>query len=190
MTAIVFVVYDGLTLLDLAGAYDPVTRLRTMGFVPDLKYEVCGQAKTARTSEGLVLIPDSIRRDLSQFDYVVIPGGNGVMELMNNPGFLSWIRVASGRTTVVAFCGGALLAGAAGMLYDRKATTHPALLTTLRPFAKEVLAERIVEDGNIITAGGVTSGIDLGLFLCEKIAGRDVREKIRMQMDYHAYPYP
>jgi len=190
MTAIAFVVYDGVTLLDLAGAYDPITRLRTMGFIDDLEYEVCGRAQTARTSEGLVIIPDSIRRDLAKFDYVIIPGGNGVMDLMKDPAFLSWIRVASDKTTVAAFCGGSLLIGVAGMLHDRKATTHPALQGVLRQYAREVSSDRIVEDGNIITAGGVTSAIDLGLYLCEKIAGRDVREKIRVQMDYHAYPYP
>ncbi len=59
----------------------------------------------------------------------------------------------------------------------------------LKGYAKVVLAERVVEDGDIITAGGVTSAIDLGLYVCERIAGKEARERIQAQMDYRAYPH-
>lgn len=73
------------------------------------------------------------------------------------------------------------------MLRDKRATTHPDLLPVLNHFAREVSTDRVVEDGNSITAGGVTAAIDMGLFICEKIAGAEVREKIRKQMDYRNY---
>jgi transcriptional regulator GlxA family with amidase domain len=118
---------------------------------------------------------------------VIIPGGDGIKELMKDAEFLRWISVASDTTVVAAVCGGSLLLGAAGMLRERRATTHPELQTFLKHFAREVSQDRIVDEGRIITAGGVTAAIDLGLWLCEKIAGPDVMEKIRKQMDYRQY---
>lgn len=184
---IAFVIYDNLTLLDFAGAYDPITRLKTMGFVPDLTYDVCARKDRIRSVEGAVLVPDRVDNDLSAYDFVIVPGGDGIKDLMKDPAFLRWIAVASDRTVVAAVCGGSLLLGAAGMLRTRKATTHPALTGFLSHFAREVSADRIVDEESIITAGGVTASIDLGLYLCEKIAGNAIREKIREQMDYHAY---
>ena len=184
---IAFVIYDNMTLLDFAGAYDPLTRLKTMGFVKDLSYDVCARKEEIRSSEGIRLIPDRVNNDLTVYDYVIIPGGDGIRDLMKDAEFLRWIPVASDTTVVAAVCGGSLLLGAAGLLKDRKATTHPALMDFLKHFAGEVSSDRIVDEGRIITAGGVTAAIDLGLFLCEKIAGPGVREEIAKQMDYRQY---
>ena len=184
---IAFVIYDNLTLLDFAGAYDSLTRLKTMGFVPDLAYEICAMTEDVRSVEGARLIADRVADDLSTYDYVIIPGGDGIKDLMKDPVFLRWISVASEKTTVAALCGGSLLLGAAGLLAGKRATTHPQLMGILKHFAGDVLPDRIVDEGNIITAGGVTSSIDLGLYLCEKIAGPGAREKIAAQMDYRFY---
>lgn len=184
---IAFVVYDGLTLLDFAGAYDPLTRLKTRGFVPDLAYDICARTATVRSTEGALITADRISPDLAAYDYVVIPGGDGIKDLMKDQAFLRWIAVASTTTTLAALCGGSLLLGAAGLLKGKRATTHPQLAVILRNFAGDVLPDRIVDEGNIITAGGVTSSIDLGLYLCEKIAGQDVRGTIAAQMDYRCY---
>lgn len=184
---IAFVVYDGLTLLDFAGVFDPVTRLKTMGFLENLSWDVCARTEKVRSTEGVVLIPDRTNNTLADYDYVIIPGGDGIRDLMQDQAFLQWIMVASDTTIMVAVCGGSLLMGAAGMLRTKRATTHPNLAGALKHFAREVVPDRIVEEGNVITAGGVTSSIDLGLYLCEKIAGREVREKIREQMDYRNY---
>jgi transcriptional regulator GlxA family with amidase domain len=181
---IAFVIYNDVTLLDFAGAYDPLTRLKTMGFLSDLSWDICARTAMVRSAGGAELVPACVDNDLSAYDYVIIPGGEGIKDLMKDAEFLRWISVASEKTTVAAVCGGALLVGAAGMLKNRKATTHPELMGFLKHFAGEVSSDRIVDEGRIITAGGVTAAIDLGLYLCEKIAGPDVREKIRKQMDY------
>lgn len=184
---IAFVVYDGMTLLDFAGAYDALTRLKSMGFMPDMDYDICARTGTVQSAEGARLTADQISPDLSAYDYVVIPGGDGVTDLMKDQSFLRWISVASERTTVAALCGGSLLLGAAGLLEGKRATTHPQLAGILNHFSGSVLPDRIVDEGNIITAGGVTASIDLGLFLCERIAGQETREKIAAQMDYRCY---
>jgi transcriptional regulator GlxA family with amidase domain len=184
---IAFIIYEGVTLLDFAGVYDPLTRLKSMGFIPDLSCDVCACTERVRSSEGVVLLPDRVNNDLSGYDYVIIPGGDGIKDLMQNTAFLGWITVPSGPAVVASVCGGSLLLGAAGMLRTKRATTHPKLMGVLQRFAREAVPDRIVDEGTIITAGGVTSAIDLGLYLCEKIAGKDVREKIQSQMDYRNY---
>lgn len=185
---IAFVLYDGVTLLDFAGAFDPLTRLKTMGFVPDLGYCTCARQGRIRSSEGVTVIPDRVDPDLRQFDYVVVPGGNGIPDLIRDRDFIAWLSVSPEKTIVAAVCGGALLAGAAGLLRTRRATTHPAFAEILGRFSREVSGDRVVEDDCVVTAGGVTAAIDMGLYLCEKIAGREARIAIQRQMDYPYYP--
>jgi transcriptional regulator GlxA family with amidase domain len=185
---IAFVLYEGVTLLDFAGAYDPVTRLKTMGFAKDLVYDTCAPKERVRSFEGVELVPDKVNNDLSSYDYVVFPGGNGIRDLMSDRKFLDWITIKNDTTVIAAVCGGALLLGATGKLRDRQAPTHPDLQGVLKNFAKSGARERLVVEKNIITAGGVTSAIDMGLYICEKIGGRNAREKIQVQMDYPYYP--
>ncbi len=168
--------------------YDPLTRLKTMGFMPDLEYHVCSREETVKSYEGLGIVPDTVGGDLSSYDYVLVPGGNGIQDLVKDREFLSWLAVPNGKTVMVAVCGGALLLGAAGLLKDKKVTTHPQFRNVLGRFAGTVTDDRVVDDGTVITAGGVTAAIDLGLYLCEQIAGPDVRRAIQVQMDYHGYP--
>jgi transcriptional regulator GlxA family with amidase domain len=182
-----FIIYEGMTALDFIGVYDPITRLKTMEFKKDLDYDVCALNAKVRSFEGLEVIPNQIKNDLSVYDYIFIPGGNGLVKLINDMDFLSWMKTVSEMTILTSVCGGSLLFGAAGFLKGKKATTHPMLMGHLAKFTDKVFNSRIVEDDNLITARGVTSAIDLGLFICEKISGREVREKIQKQMDYLLY---
>lgn len=186
---IAFVLYDGFTLLDFAGFYDPVTRIKTMGFMSDLQYSVCAQKQVIKSFEGLELHADNVGGSLESYDCIFIPGGNGIAALLGDSVFMGWIKSASPDALLTAVCGGTFLLGAAGHIKGRSATTHPTLMQYLKKFTDKASDSRIVDDGNLITAGGVTSAIDLGLYLCEKLAGKEVREKIQAQMDYHAYPY-
>jgi len=127
---------------------------------------------------------DRLADDLRGYDYVFIPGGNGVQELIADQTFMQALRELPPETMRTAVCGGTLALGAAGLLRGKKATTHPLLTQHLRRFTGDVSDARVVEDGNVITARGVASAIDLGLYLCRRIAGPVVREKIRIQMDY------
>ncbi len=180
---IAFIIYDGMTLLDFSGMYDPLTRLKTMGFM-DLSYDVCAWTPAVRSFEGLELKPDKVQNSLAEYNYICIPGGNGISALIRDAQFLAWIRSAPATSCIAAVCGGALLLGAAGLLEGRRATTHPAMMEALKRFTDHISMERVVEDGNIVTARGVTSAIDLGLYLCGKIAGADAQDKICTQMDF------
>ncbi|PRX22467.1 cyclohexyl-isocyanide hydratase [Orenia metallireducens] len=182
---VAFVIFKGMTALDLIGIYDPLVRLKTMGFIPELEWEICSYSQQEINEfTGLKFTATKTAVDLSNFDLVIIPGGFGTRTLIKDTNFLEWIKTAKGCDLIVSVCTGSLLLGAAGLLQDKKATTHPNAFTELEGYCQEVLCQRIIDEGNIITARGVTSSIDLGLYLCEKLAGYEVKEKIRKQMDY------
>lgn len=180
------IVYDDVTLLDFCGVYDPVSRLKTMGFLPEMEYRVCAMNSPVRSFEGLEILPDQIGGSLSEYDYVFIPGGNGVAKLLGDKAFMEWVHSASPQAVLTAVCGGVLVLGALGSLAGKPATTHPNHMPYLERMAGSVSKARVVDAGNVITAGGVTSAIDLGLYLCQRIAGVEAAEKIRTQMDYPA----
>ena len=186
---IAFIIYDGMTTLDFVGAYDPITRLKTMGFINELEYDVCSNKNKIISAEGLEITADKILNNLSQYDFIVVPGGEGIKYIAQDKKFIEWIKTAQDKSTITSVCGGSIILGLAGLIKDKKATTHPMRMENLKKFTSKVTDKRIVEDENIITARGVTSSIDLGLFLCEKIAGKEIRVKIQKQMDYLNYNY-
>jgi transcriptional regulator GlxA family with amidase domain len=183
---IAFVIYDGMTTLDFVGAFEPLTKMKTMGLVPKLGWDVCSfKERVVRDQDGLRLIADKVGTSLGGYDLVVVPGGPGNRILLNNSGFINWIRTSEKAKLRVSICTGSLLFGAAGFLKDRKATTHHSAYKLLANYCPRVVkGERIVDEGDIITAGGISASIDLGLYLCEKFLGRTARNKIQRQMEY------
>jgi cyclohexyl-isocyanide hydratase len=182
---IAFVIYDGMTALDFIGVYDPITRLKTGGFMPDLQWQVCAVSSPVSDIAGLEFTPTRVGESLENYDMVIVPGGFGARKLANDVRFIEWLKTAR-PCTLASVCTGALLLGAAGFLEGKTATTHPTAFNDLRRFCASVMNRRIVDEGKVITARGVTSSIDLGLYLCEKLAGHEVKERIRQQMDYQS----
>lgn len=189
---IAFVIFQGMTVLDFVGVYDAVTRLKSMGFMPDMQWDICAisdevwdERVSTPESKGLCLKPTRVHEPLHNYDMVIIPGGYGTQKLMRDTQFMTWLMTAQNCPLKVSVCTGSLLLASAGFLNSKRATTHPTAFDELRKFSKvTVVDERIVDQGDVITARGVTSSIDLGLYLCEKLAGYDAKEKIRQQMDY------
>lgn len=179
-----FIIYDGMTSLDFVGVYDPLVRLKNMGFVRDLKWQVCALSSQVKDVSGLVLMATSVAQPLDIHDMIVVPGGFGSRKLMKDDDFMAWLRTAESCGLKVSVCTGALLLGAAGFLRGKKATTHPSALEELRKYCSQVIESRIVDEGEVITAGGVAASIDLGLYLCSRLAGRRAEERIRRQIDY------
>jgi cyclohexyl-isocyanide hydratase len=183
---IAFVIYDGMTALDFVGVYDPITRLKKSGFLPRLRWEICGMTTPIFASTGLRFTPSRSGDTLESYDMIVVPGGFGSRKYMQDESFLDWLRTAAECRYKVSVCTGALLLGAAGFLAGKTATTHPTAFEDLRRFAAHVTDERVVDDGDVITSRGVTAGIDLGLYLCAKLAGPEAAERIGEQIDYPA----
>ena len=181
---IAFVIFDRLTAMDFVGVYDAVTRLKTMKYIEDLRWEICAVTETVTDGLGLQLIATRVGGSLAGYDLLVVPGGYGTRRLADDVAFIEWIRTAADCPLKTSVCTGSLLLGAAGFLQDKRATTHPSAFDLLAPYAAAVVDDRVVDEGGVITARGVTSAIDLGLYLCEKLAGREAKEHIRTQMDY------
>jgi len=178
---IAFVVYDGMTVLDLLGAYDPITRLDRMGFM-SIDWDLCARS-TAVTGNELTLDVDRIRPDLAEYDLLFLPGGFATRGLRNEDDFIGWLRTAGPCEYKTSVCTGSLLLGAAGFLDGRKATTHPSATDILSEYAT-VVDKRVIQDKDIITGRGVSSAIDLGLYIVEVLSSTDTRAAIAEQMDY------
>jgi transcriptional regulator GlxA family with amidase domain len=178
------VLFDRLTALDFVGFYDPLTRLKSMKIMPDFEWSLCALQGSVSDDRGLRFTPDRVGKPLAGFDLLFVPGGYGTRPLMEDASFLDWLRTAAEVPLKISVCTGSLLLGAAGFLRGKPATTHPSWLADLTPFCSEVVKRRIVDAGDVITAGGVAASIDLGLYVVERIAGREAREKTARQMDY------
>jgi cyclohexyl-isocyanide hydratase len=181
---VAFIVYTGMTALDFIGVYDPVIRLKTMDFMPDLEWDICAHSQEVSDNAGLRFTPNKIGESLQPYDMIIVPGGIGTRNLVDDPELIAWLKTSASCKFKVSVCTGSLLLGAAGFLEGKTATTHPNAFHDLQKYCKSVVHKRVVDEGDVITARGVTSSIDLGLYLCEKFAGREVKEKIRQQMDY------
>lgn len=185
---IAFILYPGLTSLDLVGAYDPLMRLKRMTFIPDLSWDLCSLTAPVADSNGLGLSPTRIGEPLVGYDLLVVPGGPGSREKVKDSDFITWLQTARSTPRVASVSSGALLLAAAGFLKDHAAATHPEARQELAQMGVTVRSERLVHDGNLITSGGATAGIDLGLYLCQLLAGEAACEAIRRQMDYPLPP--
>ena len=185
---IAFVLFNGLTALDFVGIYDPLTRLKRYGYIPDLTWEICALTSEVRDDRNLQLRPTQVGGSLAAFDLLVVPGGDGTRPLQHDPEFIAWLQTAAPCPLKVSVCTGSLLLGAAGYLKGRPATTHPSAFDELRPYCEKVVDSRIVDTGDVITARGVTSSIDCGLYVVERLAGVEARQLISQKMDYPYSP--
>jgi transcriptional regulator GlxA family with amidase domain len=181
---IAYILYDGITYLDFIGIYDPLSRLKMMHYIPDLTWDICANKNEIKDSFGLTTRCDKVLNNLSGYDIIIIPGGFGTRQLTQDDEYISWLKTGGNVPYKLSICTGSLLLGAAGFLKGKKATTHFDEYETLKPYCKTVLKKRIVEDGDVITAGAVSTSLDLGLYMCEKFAGKEAKEAIRKRMDY------
>lgn len=179
-----FVLFDGMTFLDFVGFYDPVTRLKSMKILDDFEWRVCSVADSVVDDRGLRIQADTPAEPLDPYDMVFVPGGFGTRTLQNDRAFIDWLKTAEPARLKVSVCTGAVLLGAAGFLRGRRATTHPSAYQELEPYCGSVVKARVVDEGDVVTAGGVSSAIDAGLHVVEKLAGAEARARIAAQMDY------
>ncbi len=181
---IAYILFDGITLLDFIGAYHPIAQLQKLSFVPDLTWQTAALTPTIVDDFGLKITVDAVKPDLSTFDMLIVAGGWGTRPLRYDETFINWLKSAEKVPIKCSVCTGALLLGAAGFLEGKKITTNYQAIDLAKPYCREVVDQRIVEDNGIITAGAVASSIDLGLYICQKLAGFEAAEKIRLNMDF------
>jgi cyclohexyl-isocyanide hydratase len=176
--------FPDIVQLDFAGPYEVFARTPT--------FETVLVAKTmtpVRTKFGLTVLPDATFDNVGSIDMICIPGGAGVDPLLNDPETLAFIRNARASARyMTAVCTGTLLLGAAGLLAGRKATTHWSTAHLLKEFGCTYTPERYVFDGDLVTGAGVTSGIDFGLAVVDRIMGREVAAEVMLAIEYTPHP--
>lgn len=182
---IAILVFDGITALDAVGPYE------VLRSVPGWEVEFVGEAAgEVRTDSGaLGIVADAAIADRPDPDLVLVPGGEGNRRLLSEESVLEWLRQADRRTTwTTSVCTGSLVLGAAGLLEGKRATGHWMYLEPLRGYGADPVGGRFVEDGKVLTAAGVSAGIDMALHLVGREVGPQVAQGIQLAIEYDPQP--
>ncbi|KKX61148.1 isonitrile hydratase [Pseudomonas putida] len=179
-----FLLFPQVQQLDLTGPYDVLASL------PDVKVHLIWKDLMPVTaSTGLMLKPTVTFDDCPALDVICVPGGSGVGPLMEDEQTLAFIKTqAANARYVTSVCTGALVLGAAGLLKGKRATTHWAYHELLTPLGAIAVKDRVVRDGNLLTGGGITAGIDFALTLAAELFGQDTAELVQLQLEYAPAP--
>ena len=179
-----FLFYEGMTALDAIGPHEILSRL------PGVKVSrVALEAGPIFTCSDLVLMAEHGIADISSTDVLVIPGAGNATSLQEYPELLAWIHNIHQTTQwTTSVCTGSLILGAAGLLTGLQATSHWAVLDRLPRWGAIPVAKRVVEAGKIITAAGVSAGLDMGFMLAAKLAGQEVAESLQLGLEYDPEP--
>lgn len=182
---IAYLLYDGFTALDITGPYDV---LRNMPGYESVF--VAEQAGPVRNESGtLAIVADRSLEEVPGPEIVVVPGGFGTRLLLGHDPLLSWLRTAHESTTwTTSVCTGSLLLAAAGLLSGAPATTHWLARETLASLGAQPVPERVVQHGKIITAAGVSAGIDMALRLVQLIYGDATAQAVQLGIEYDPDP--
>ncbi len=181
---IVFVIFPNVTQLDFTGPLQVLSRL------PGAHVHIAASLMApVSTDATLTLNPTATFADCPYADVLVVPGGFGVDDAMNDPALMAFVRREGERARYVAsVCTGAFVLGAAGLLEGKRATTHWSYHEDLALVGAIPVKARVVRDGNLFTGGGVTAGIDFALTLAAEIAGDDVARAIQLTLEYDPQP--
>jgi len=179
-----FVIFPNLTQLDFTGPLQVLNRL------PASKTHVVAKSLDPVPSDcGLSLVPTTTFADCPQLDLICVPGGSGVLQAMADRETIDFVRrQAENARYITSVCTGAFVLGAAGLLKGRRATTHWAYTDMLSAVGATYEKARVVWDGNVVTAGGVTSGIDFALQIVARIADPGVAQAIQLSIEYDPAP--
>lgn len=181
---IAFLLFPHLTQLDLTGPAQVLSR------VPGARVEYVAATLDPVPSDcGLALVPTVTIQDAGAADVLVVPGGDGAFDAMLDPDVVAFVRrQAEDAMWITSVCTGAFVLGAAGLLAGRRATTHWASKPMLEAFGAQPVDARIARDGAVVTAAGVSAGIDMALWLAAELAGRPAAEAIQLQIEYDPRP--
>jgi putative intracellular protease/amidase len=182
---IVCLLFDGITALDIVGPYEVLQRLPDA----DVKFVAHESGEIRTDNKFLALVADYSLADVTSADVLVVPGGFATRELEHDTVLLEWIRAIDVTTTwTTSVCTGSMLLAAAGLLEAKEATSHWGSLDRLREYGAIPTGRRVVEQGKIITAAGVSSGIDMALTLTARIAGDEFAQAVQLGIEYDPQP--
>ncbi len=182
--SIAFLLFPGLTQLDLTGPAQVLSRM------PGAKLDLVWKTREPVMSDaGFALLPTAAFDEITAADILCVPGGIGVTEVMNDDAAMEWVRrIGESARWVTSVCTGSLILGAAGLLRGYMATTHWAWHDHLALFGAEPVKARTVFDRNRVTGGGVTAGIDFALALLAHLHGEAVAKVVQFALEYDPAP--
>jgi transcriptional regulator GlxA family with amidase domain len=182
---IAILLFDRMTALDAIGPYE------VLRYIPGVEMMLVGKkAGEVRAGAGtLGLTADKAIADVPEADIVLVPGGTGQVDLMDDAEVHTWLREIDRTSTwTTSVCTGSLVLAAAGLLDGRKATSHWLALDQLPAFGAEPAEQRVVFDGKYVTAAGVSAGIDMALALVNQMAGDTAAQAIQLGLEYDPQP--
>jgi cyclohexyl-isocyanide hydratase len=184
MRCIGMLIFPRMTQLDMTGPYEVLARL------PDTKVELVARTlDPVTTDRGMQIVPTVTYASCPPLDVIVVPGGPGQQDLMEDEETLSFLRKqAADAKYVTSVCTGSLVLGAAGLLKGRRATSHWAAIDHLALLGAIPISDKVVIDGNVVTGAGVTSGIDFALALAAILESEEVAREIQLQIEYDPAP--
>jgi putative intracellular protease/amidase len=182
---LVCLLFDGITALDIVGPYEVLQRLPEA----EVRFVARSAGEIRTDNKFLALVADYSLADIESADVLVVPGGFATRALEGDEDLLGWIRAIDATTTwTTSVCTGSMLLAAAGLLEGKEATTHWASLERLREYGAIPTARRVVEHGKVVTAAGVSAGIDMALTLAARIAGDEFAQAIQLGIEYDPQP--
>ncbi len=176
--------FDGVEELDAVGVYEVLAKAKQLHPQLDLTVRTRANKETITAALGLKILAHEVRADFGDLDLLVVPGGPGRKDVVKDFDLLERLLSFGTEKPVASVCTGAVILKEAGLLAGRRATTHRDALDELRGVA-EVVEDRIVEDGLVTTAGGVSASIDLGLHLLKKYFDGQLANEVAGRIEYH-----
>lgn len=185
------VLFDGVEELDFAGPWEVFTMAAARRDGDDRVVTISQRGGEVACAKGLRVLADHSFADAPELDVVVVPGGRGTRTEIDNPELLAYLaKVAPACTWVTSVCTGSMVLCAAGLVTGKRITTHWSMVETVRDkFGADVLANaRYVRDGNVVTAAGVSAGIDMALWLVGQLYDEDYARAVQRFIEYDPAP--
>lgn len=189
MRTIGILLFDDVELLDFAGPYEVFSVTDELN---DHKlfniFTISETGEKIKAINGLSVLPDYSVKNCPAVDILVLPGGDGSKQVINNPYLMKWIFEKNEKSKITfSVCSGARILAKLGLLDNKKFTTHHKVIDDVLEIAPEAIIKkkkRFVDNGKIMTSAGISAGIDLSLYIVEKLYGSSVKERTMVYMEY------
>lgn len=188
-------IFDNVEVLDFAGPFEVFNVTAEINDNQHFNtYTVAATSEAIKARGGLTIVPHYSIADMPKPDILLIPGGRGTRVLLHEPNIIDWIAAQHNEVErLLSVCTGSLLLGKAGVLNNAPATTHHLSFDTLReidPSITVVEDQRYVDNGKVVTSGGISAGIDMALYIVQQLLGEDIAQGTVKHMEYNWQPTP
>jgi len=185
MITIGIVIFPNVEELDFVAPFEVLSYINKIAPHSTKVLLVAPSLEPVRAFNGLRILPDTSFDECPTLDILLFPGGQGRTQWMKEPSMLQFIQAHQGETTyLTSVCTGAFFLAEAGLLLGKEATTYHSAFDELAAYGVNVVSSKVVKDGKVITAGGVSSGLELGLYLLRELFGAKLAQEVAQKIEY------